>query len=317
MTKHQWPAYNLQQVLARLPSFAARKYRNLTALAEDADVLVRASFARQQSLEGQAADLELRIETCDPHTEGDIINDLRDQIANLREDARKADTERSRRMAAKVNAEQVLAQLNGFVMTLGIDRAGVEVRFRPVNVQAKPREGESLADAIVRVRREIASAKAELADVRAAPPSADEIKQSVTAQIDRLAAQGRPSLSFDKGQVKVHFADVMQFAQRGAVLSAPSGSAGSLICWLFRDRVLNALLDGVDDEDSGISSQERQEREADLKARILAFEHEEETLICTALESGVECLRNPYTSGWALLGIEVNRSVAVTSIAAE
>jgi hypothetical protein len=94
------------------------------------------------------------------------------------------------------------------------------------------KKGESIADALLRVRREIAAAQGELMRVKAAPPPKDEVQIAIIQEVDRLAAEGRPVVTTSDGKVELHWPDVQMYASPGATLSAPSGSASRLIAWL-------------------------------------------------------------------------------------
>ena len=310
--RHQWPAYSVAEVARRLPAFAQRKIRDLQALADDAEALGTSTFARQQKLEGQITNLSQRASTLDPNIDSETMRDLREQVADLRADTEKLQAERGKRMGIHGNATQCLAQVNGWLATLQMDVAGAEPYFRPVSVAAQPLDGETLPDAIRRVRGEIAQLKTELTLVRNAPPSREEIRAKVIAEVDALAKQGAPQVTIGEHGIRLRLADMVPFAANNAVLSAPSGSASALLAWLFRDRLLEALLAGVNDIRGGISAAERTARIADLDQQILTREHLEEAFIVEAIERGVEVHRRPTASPWALLGMEVDRS-AVTS----
>jgi hypothetical protein len=169
---------------------------------------------------------------------------------------------------------------------------------------AAPNEGESVADAILRTRRELAQAQGELAQIRTAPLTVAEIKQHLTALIDQMAAQGQPQFNFSNGEVRMHFADEQIYANSNAALVAPSGSASKLLAWMFRDRLVQAVVTAADDVVGGISRADRTRRIHELETRILALEHAEESFVTEALQSGLEVHRRPYASPFALLGLE-------------
>ncbi len=170
-----------------------------------------------------------------------------------------------------------------------------DLRYRPAG------------DAIERVRREIGRAASERAMVKAMPPSAAEIKAQLTEEVRRLALKGTPSATFADNTVKLEWPDSNRFGG-----GAPPGAASALIAWLFGDQLLAALTRSVD-QIAGISAAERQQRIADLEARILQLEHEEESLVEQALAKGLDIERRPGASGYALLGVSPVSELAVVA----
>lgn len=313
MTKSfDWPTYNLQQTIARLPSYARRKYNAIIAQAADAEALARSAFARQQSLEGNIANIQTRLNACDPHVEGDTVAELKEEIDGLRVDIAKLDGERSKRQGIKANCDQILAGLQSFILAdMGVSGVGPIPNFRRVAIVTRPRDGESLADAIKRMRAEIFSVKNEIIRLRTAPLTPQEIKQRIIAQVDDLARAGRPQLTLDSGKVEIQWPDGNPYAPPTSVRSAPPLGGSKLLCWLHRDEILRALTAGIDDIKDGVSQIDRVTREAELRAHVLALEYEEESLIVQAIDAGLEVHRRPGCSGYALLGVQIDDSLPV------
>ncbi len=107
-----------------------------------------------------------------------------------------------------------------------------------------PREGESLSDAILRLRHEIGMARGELQQIKTAPPPAAEIKAALVAEVDRMAAEGKPRVSIDGGRIAIHWPDVQPYAVSGAALAAPSGSGSKMLAALFGDQLKKLLTAG-------------------------------------------------------------------------
>jgi hypothetical protein len=122
--------------------------------------------------------------------------------------------------------------------------------------------------------------------------------------VDQMAAAGRPQLDLSGGQVKVWWPDVSEYSQ-----GAPVGSAGKLLAWLFRDRLMEAVLQafapaiGDDADDPGIPLGERPGREQVLPAHILKLERDEEALVEQALAAGHDVRRRADMDPMALLAI--------------
>jgi hypothetical protein len=138
--------------------------------------------------------------------------------------------------------------------------------------------------------------------VKATPPSVEEIKAAIVAEVNRMADEGKPTFGLDGGKVKFHWPDVQEFAPPGSPLVAPSGGATKLACWWDRAR-LNA---DAELRSSSLSAAERKQCLTELAAQLARLEHEDESLTEQALAAGIEIHRRPYASAYALLGIEPN-----------
>jgi hypothetical protein len=134
------------------------------------------------------------------------------------------------------------------------------------------------------------------------PP--EHIKTEIKRQIAALAAQGRPTVELEKGQVTVTFPDQPAFGDPGAPLSAPSGSATKLLCWLFGDQIIDRLNAGVDSVTGGLTRHEREVPLDELRAELLKLERQEEALVAQGLHQGLDVHRRPGASPLALLGLE-------------
>jgi hypothetical protein len=305
MTAHQYPTYTLRQTFDRLPACAKHRYRALQQMRDDAAALERSALGKIQLLEGETSDLIIRLRSVDS-AEVDTVNSIREELATLAGDIGRIDQERVKRQGLRANTEQVLAYLNEFVTTqLGLDRAGADASgFRAVTVELDPSDREDPRSALLAVRNEIATIKAEIVALRHAPLPGPEIAAKLTADIDRLAALGAPQMDFGNGQVKLTFSDDNRFAAPGAALAAPTGSASRLVAWLFRDELVAKVTAGVD-EIVGVSLSEREQRSGELQRRLLLLDHREEALVVYLLDQNVEVHRRPGCSGLALLGIGI------------
>jgi hypothetical protein len=67
-------------------------------------------------------------------------------------------------------------------------------------VWTKPKEGETIAAAVVRVRREILTCKQDLAAARNAPLPSSDLKKLIAARVQRMASNGAPNLTVDGGK---------------------------------------------------------------------------------------------------------------------
>jgi hypothetical protein len=290
--------------LASLPPVARKKYSALVALTEDSAALVRVAMARERELENALYDLQRRRSYLSKEVEADKARLFDAEIEEMQAELASLNDERSKRNGIRSNAEQIIAQLR-YRFLEGESIPGAPLGTRAYSgPQATPNEGESIADAVKRVRREIAAAQAELMQVRQAPLTAAEIKQHLTAEIDRMAAQGQPAFNFANGEVKVHFVDQQLHGMPNAALVTPSGSASKLLAWMFRDRLVQAVTAAADNVVGGISRADRTRRIRELETHIFGLEHQEESLVVQALAQGLEVHRRPYASPMSMLGLE-------------
>jgi hypothetical protein len=303
-TNPQWPVYNLREALLRLPVAARRKHAALVALRDDQRALADAASERAKQLDEACYMLAARLDRLDPRTEAETIAQVKDELEATRVMLDDLLAQRGRRTGMQANTEQVLARLEPFVIALvdgpgaGAGTAGV----RPISIDAKPRRNETVANAIMRIRGEITALQGEIYRVQHVPPPVDDIKAHITAEIDRLAARGRPTIKVDGSKIDVRWPDHAPFAP---VDMAPGGTVSAMLAWMFHDQLLASMLDGVERlGEGGIGAADRAARERELKDKIMRLEHDEEALVTTAIADGLECHRRPSASGFALLGIE-------------
>jgi len=153
--------------------------------------------------------------------------------------------------------------------------------------------GETPAAAADRLRADIAAARADIAEVMNAPAPRAAVAQMVRAEIDRLAARGRPNLfgliersgteiSWPMVSTRVEVSGIAQ--AKDAVLNVRGFGGGqqidalALMCWAHRDAILAAfdaeLAEATDDQ-GAMADQERGAREIELRAKLLEIERAE------------------------------------------
>jgi hypothetical protein len=309
MTVHNtnWPAWSpneqLRRLLSKLPPVAKLKYNRLTAMSSDAEALIMASIERTKPLSVALDDALRRLEYIDAKADPDGAKAIEAEIEDLRDQLRRLDRERSTRQAAKANCDQVLSALRE-VFLLG---GRLVFPVHAVHIEARPQEGETLSDAILRTRTEIAVAQSELTAVRHASGTLEELGIQIIEEIARKAARGRATVNVNGGKLSIAWPDVIALAPKGTVLSAPMGAASDMLCWLHQKEIAQKLFGDLVDQQResgpGISEAERAARIKELEARVMRLEHEEECLIEQALAQGVEVHRRTGASPWALLSI--------------
>jgi hypothetical protein len=304
--------------LLQLPPAARRKYEALRAQVTDGAALTRAAMDREKLAEDVVNDVSRRLRYVDASIEPERVRALGSELEDARAAFAAANAERTRRAGVRANAEQVLVQLN--YNFLAADSIGGPYGVRAYSgPPAAPRNGESLSDAVLRIRREVVTAQSELAAVRRAPPAADEARAAIVAEINRLAGIGTPQLSIANGKATLWFPDQQQHAAPGSALAAPSGSASALLCWLFRDQIVELCTARLEQVAGGITAADRAARIAELERQLFQLEHDEEQLIEAAVAAGLEVHRRPHASPYALLGIEprMEQEAPVAAVAAE
>jgi hypothetical protein len=304
-TNPTWPPpYSLGQCLDRLGSRARAKYDALKGLLSDAEHLQRSLQERVRVKEDRLADLGRRRSYASaPGGDGAEVAKLDRELASLHADLDKLERERSKRNSVRANTEQVVSRIDNFVMQFFSGADDVVVPPWPTSVPGA-RDGESVGDALLRLRYEIGTAQGGLAQVRTAPPPASEIRAALAAEVDRMAGGGAPRVVIDAGRVSIYWPDVMMYATPGAALSAPSGSASKMLAALFPEQLKKLLTAGIVDVKGGIPSAERPRLIREAEARIFALEVAEERLVMAALDAGLEVHRRIDASPWAILNAD-------------
>jgi hypothetical protein len=308
MSENRYPVYSLGQALDRLSPKPRRKYDALQAALADAEALQRSLQERIRAKEEQLAQLANRRDTTGDASESAKLDR---ELAAARGDLDRLERERSRRNSVRSNSEQIISRLNNSILSFYSGASDTEPPQWPTAVPGA-RDGESIPDALLRLRHEISVAQGELMRIKAAPPPASEIKAAIEAEVDRMAGDGTPHVVINTGRVTVHWPDVQPYAQPGSALSAPSGSASKLLCALFPAELKKLLCAGITDTRGSVSSADRPRLIREAEARIFALEVAEERLVMAALDQGLECHRRIDASPWAILssGAEAHAEAA-------
>jgi len=157
-------------------------------------------------------------------------------------------------------------------------------------------KGESVTDAIERLRRRGRELKADLHRIRSAPFPLSYVKAKMRAQIDALAQQGAPSVSDlvendrlivwpkQNLQSRVYNTEVpsLAFAETHDMLP--------LIAWLHRDALIAALdreITTESDDKAALSHEARQQQETVALGDLLAVERDEAALVWKAMHEGL------------------------------
>jgi hypothetical protein len=289
--------------LASLPAIARKKYSALVALVEDTAALTRTALAREKAIEEALYEAQRR-RSYVTEAEPERAKYLTAEVEELVAEAQRLNADRMRRESVRGNTEQILSQLKyNFLAAEG----HFFPQVRPyTGAPAHPRDGENLADAILRVRHDISRVQGELTRVRKAPLTPDEARAALITEVNRLASIGKPTLQIDDaGKIAIHFPDQQMYGTPGTALAAPSGSASAMLCWLFGDKIIAHATANLDQIEGSISTADRKRTLAELESELFQAECDEESLVAQAQDAGLEAHRRPYASGLALLGLEV------------
>ena len=184
-------------------------------------------------------------------------------------------------------------------------------------------KGETVVDAIERLRRRGRDLKADLHRIRSAPYPSAHARAKVRQEIEALAMRGAPSVS----DVIEHDRSVIWPTQniRSQVYNTEVPSVAfaelpdtlALFAWLHRDGLIAALdreITSEADDKAALSHEARGKAEAEVMGDLLSVEREEAELTWLAQSQGLPVEHRADTSPIAVLGLKL---VAVTNGHAE
>jgi hypothetical protein len=179
-------------------------------------------------------------------------------------------------------------------------------------VTAKPRQNETLVQAIERLRNEISAAQNHLSVVKRAPIPKNDAKKLAAVYVQQLVQRGRPQVSVDRDQLSVAYVD-----PRRDTLTHYADVA-SLLAWLdpvALTKRLEAEIEALPEQQQPMPASEREQRAAELTERLLGLERQEEALIALAASEGLDVMRRADADPRAVLGIVVAAKVKVLEAA--
>jgi len=178
---------------------------------------------------------------------------------------------------------------------------------------AQPREGETLVEAIRRVREAIFAAQGELVQVKAAPPPPDEIRAMIRDALEQRARAVPIGHRFERDglgteRLQLVGPDLMSWLTAGN--ANPAGMVTAWLYALFPEQVLARFTANIDDTAPGILRDDKPRLIAALEVKIVTLELEEMSLI---EQSDGAVLPRPTASPLALLGLQPLRAQPVES----
>jgi hypothetical protein len=168
--------------------------------------------------------------------------------------------------------------------------------------EAKARDGETIAQAIARVRTEVAQCQLELIRSKNAPPPKSELKAAVREQVARLAQGAAPWLD-PRGAKLINFGD-----PRASSTYVERETLWAFFCWLDPEKAtakISGLIDALPTPQGAMTTAEKAETVAALTVKLDELERVEESLIEAAALAQSEILRRPNASPAAVLGVRL------------
>ncbi len=171
-------------------------------------------------------------------------------------------------------------------------------------VGTKPHKGETVVQAIARLRDEITATKNHLRTVKAAPLPRADAKALAAVYVQQLAERGRPQVWFDRERLNVAFVDPRRPDSFAHFLDVAAFAA-----WLNPDVMVTRFEEAIDalppETQTAMPKEEQEKRAAELAAALLELERQEEFLISTAAGDGLAIERRPTASPAAVLSVVV------------
>lgn len=175
-------------------------------------------------------------------------------------------------------------------------------------------KGENILDAVERLRRRARELKADAHRIRSAPYPSSYCKQQARAQVEALAQRGAVSVArLIEHDGPVEFATMrvqstVFNAQAGAVAFAELPDTLALTAWLHKDALIAALdgeIDAEGDDAAALTPEQREQREAEVMADLLACERDESELVWQAQAQNLPAEHRADCSPVAILGVQI------------
>lgn len=319
--------------LARLPEGARHKFELLHEQLADISTLSQAANDERNAANDeiqrrrQAFDKLTNPRTASAYGIRPVPKDHRS--AKHEAEALASAEKRYQRVAEKIDAlahrrsqlAPLVQAMEGFISGLP---DGAEVSDCSVE-PPKLKRGETWQQRVEAHRKELAGLDANAHTINSAPWPLANVRERIRSSVDRQAERAMPELFrlFDEPDAQLQFSErqARTKVEGTTPISTPSGVVFSnglahvsvpdtvgLLCWLFRDQVLDRLnteAEALADETNALDGIEREKRLAEIAGKRLTVERLEEGCICAAEAEGQQIVRRPDESPEAALQIEV------------
>lgn len=301
----------------RLPESAAVRYHRLRDATATAYSILRGTMDRKADLRAMGQDAASRLDALKRPRNGGVAltgDDVPVKEAQKALDRAAAEMDRiapiESAQSAIWNARAGLARDAETFVRDALDR-GQAFAARPTPAP-KLAKGETVADAVERLRRRGRELDADLNRTKAAPIPAGIAKVRMRSQIAALAERGRPYVAglIEHG-TDIEFADVQRSTlARGdhvAYVGWVEPDTIGLLAWLHHDALVARLEAEIDaeagDDAAALDDKARAAQIATITADKLALEHEEAALCWLAMDQGLNIEHRPEIGAEALLGV--------------
>lgn len=268
---------------SNLPKAAQLKILRLEDAEQQAQTLISSTVRRIGELE--------RIIMNNP--DGDRGDAIREEIAMLRE-RRDEHTDRHRSCC------DVNAAIRRYLEMLPANAVLSDAK----RIKARPRAGESFADAVHRVRRDIGNLVAEKFQVQQAGLPIEEIRAKAHDWISRHAQTARPRITATHNEFAISFEIYDEKA------SVPMPDIAAIMAFLYPEKLTKRIDEAIEQMPKprlALSAELKAKRLREIKDLLYKRETEEEALISLAEEQGQTIDRRPTADPRAILGLVVDR----------
>lgn len=186
---------------------------------------------------------------------------------------------------------------------------GVHVEMAPA-VEARLPKGETIQDAVERLRGEIHAMNAEARRIESAPFPASEVLARLLGTVDALADHGRPDVRpvFRDLKESARWPEAPVYSYRGqrAQDGGMAQDAAALICWILKEPVKAALkreVEAIAKDADAVPAADRPRLLAELLVKRMHAERVEEAFIEMAAASGVVIPRREDADPRCILGL--------------
>jgi hypothetical protein len=306
-------------VIEALPPAAADKLRALRQRSTDAHALIP-MFADLQEANTERIKAEQRLKRLvdHPHDDGFGLKEddprvvaAQRQLDKLTGDAKRLNERNEARSQAWRTASGALAACEDWLRhgkPLGTVLEAVE------NEPVKLLKNEALIDGVERLRREGRGVKATIHTIQSSCFPKSHSKAQIRAQIEQFAQRGEVSVSDvieHDGKIiwpMMRVQSQVFNAQPGAVAFHEAIDVAGLLAFLLKPTlisILDAFVDAESDDAAALTHEQRQQREAEAQADLLAVERAEAALVWQAQAQNLPCEHRSDCSPLAILNCQL------------
>jgi hypothetical protein len=163
--------------------------------------------------------------------------------------------------------------------------------------------GESVSQAIERIRAEIQEVEKSLQQTRQRPLPATDLKIMASRHVAGRAKKGAPRVWCQNDRLQI------QFTNPNSWNPGDVDSYTNFLCWYDAEGMIERLCAEIDSQiktgDHALSGQEREKLISQLTARRYRLEADEESLIQVAAEMGQQIPRRMNASPSVVLGVRI------------